>query len=121
MCVPEANLGRPLREAFLIELRGARAECRRRHGDPGAYRPRFIVQEAAHRNVDAGSTGLQFGRFGVGERVPASLVASQSSHQGGAIGAPEARARVPARTYGIISVASQRNVVKSGFDLSRIQ
>jgi hypothetical protein len=31
MCSPKANLGQPPREAFVIQLREARAEWRRRH------------------------------------------------------------------------------------------
>ena len=31
MCSPEANLGKPPRETFVIQLREARAEWRRRH------------------------------------------------------------------------------------------
>ena len=31
MCTPEANLGAPPREVFVVQLRKARAEWRRRH------------------------------------------------------------------------------------------
>jgi hypothetical protein len=38
MCSPEANNGKPPREAFVLQLREARAEWTRRHGtdDPPA-------------------------------------------------------------------------------------
>jgi hypothetical protein len=34
MCTPEANLGKPPRKAFVIQLREVREEWRRRHPEP---------------------------------------------------------------------------------------